>query len=106
MVGVGEASDEQYRACAPAALELYRAAEGRIAVQLERTVEFQATFPLAMYALNQVCASLGDVNLGWPRRDRGMWHRPASVVCQRWVGVVDLLRRTASGSASAVGDVA
>jgi hypothetical protein len=59
-------SDEAYRSCAAAALELYRSADGHIAVQIERTVKFQATFPLAMYALNQIYASLELVKLGRP----------------------------------------
>jgi hypothetical protein len=63
---VAETTDEEYRACATAALELYRSADGHMAVQVEKTVKFQATFPLAMYALNQVHAALELVKLGRP----------------------------------------
>ncbi|SHG13419.1 hypothetical protein SAMN05443575_1466 [Jatrophihabitans endophyticus] len=53
-----EEVDTQYRACARDALQLYATATGQFAVPQEGTVKFQATFPLAMYALNQVHAAL------------------------------------------------
>jgi len=63
---VAETTDDRYRACATEALELYRSADGHIAVLAEKTVKFQATFPLAMYALNQVYAALELAKLGRP----------------------------------------
>lgn len=52
------ASDADYRECARDALELYASVSGQVAVPKDGQVKFQATFPLAMYALNQVHAAL------------------------------------------------
>jgi len=53
-----EVADEAYRQCAHDTLQLYAAAKGRFAVPEKGQVKFQATFPLAMYALNQTYAAL------------------------------------------------
>lgn len=55
---MAEDGDERYLECARDALQLYATATGQFAVPQEKTVKFQATFPLAMYALNQVHAAL------------------------------------------------
>jgi len=51
-------SDAEYHECAEAALRLYAQADGHFEVELDNVVKFQASFPLAMYALNQVHAAL------------------------------------------------
>jgi hypothetical protein len=58
VVEVDEITDESLRDCAKAALQLFAAADGQFSVRQEGQVEFQATFPIAMYALNQVHAAL------------------------------------------------
>jgi hypothetical protein len=59
MVGVvREVTDVELRDCAHAALELYASVSGQFRVPQEGTVKFQASFPIAMYALNQVHAAL------------------------------------------------
>lgn len=58
MVCVREVSDAEYRECAAAALRLYAQADGKFEVEPDNVVKFQASFPLAMYALNQVGAAL------------------------------------------------
>jgi hypothetical protein len=55
---VTEATDSDLRECARAALQLYATADGQFRVKQEGQVKFQATFPIAMYALNQVHAAL------------------------------------------------
>jgi hypothetical protein len=55
---MAEVTYEGYQRCARETLQLYAAADGQFRVPVERTVKFQATFPLAMYALNQVHAAL------------------------------------------------
>jgi hypothetical protein len=61
-----EEPDEGYRMCAAETLDLYAKADGQIAVPAERVVKFQASFPLAMYALNQVYAALDLAKLSRP----------------------------------------
>lgn len=56
--GVRNVSDDEYRECANAALRLYGSAGGFFQVAPGNVVKFQASFPLAMYALNQVHAAL------------------------------------------------
>jgi len=51
-------TDESLRECAMAALQLYATADGQFRVKQEGQVKFQATFPIAMYAHNQVRAAL------------------------------------------------
>lgn len=58
LVGVREVTDAEYRECANAVLRLYGSVEGHFEVKPENVVKFQASFPLAMYALNQVHAAL------------------------------------------------
>lgn len=55
---VAEVNDEDLRECAGAVLQLFAAVDGHLRVKQERQVKFQATFPIAMYALNQVHAAL------------------------------------------------
>jgi hypothetical protein len=52
-----EVDDEAYRQCAHETLQLYAAADGQLKVPVEGAVKFRATFPIAMYALNQVYAA-------------------------------------------------
>jgi hypothetical protein len=58
VVRMEEITDESLRECAMAALQLYATADGQFRVKQEGQVKFQATFPIAMYALNQVRAAL------------------------------------------------
>lgn len=53
-----EVTDDEYRACADAVLRMYATISGQFAVKAEDQVKFQACFPIAMYALNQVNAAL------------------------------------------------
>ncbi len=53
-----EVTDAQLRDCAKAALDLYSAASDQLRVPQDGTIKFQATFPIAMYALNQVNGAL------------------------------------------------
>jgi hypothetical protein len=55
---VEDVTDDDLRECARAALQLYATAGGQLRVKQEGQVKFQATFPIAMYALNQVYAAL------------------------------------------------
>jgi hypothetical protein len=58
VVLVRKVTDEELRECARAALDLYGSVEGQLKVPQEGVVKFRATFPIAMYALNQAHAAL------------------------------------------------
>lgn len=56
--GVRDVTDDELQECAKAALDFYASVSGLLRVPQEGTIKFQATFPIAMYALNQVHGAL------------------------------------------------